>query len=102
MYNATVNKTTVVPFTKHIEVFGQTLTATGSASIVWGDDGREIDTVEFYTLGVVGFSEERKEIVFSLPVNIKNLSYKQMAELENALIDQHAYEIIETVAAQVA
>lgn len=88
----------IVPFTEKVEAFGQTLTVIGKAEIVDGDEGREFGEICFSTIGVTGYSEDLKEVVFTLPISVKELSYKQLLELENALLDQCGYNIFETLA----
>jgi hypothetical protein len=91
-----------VPFNQHVEVFGQELTVIGKAEIVWGENGREVGAITFTSVGVNGYSQELKQVVFTCPINIREMSYKAVLELENALIDQHGEEIIETLANSVA
>jgi hypothetical protein len=92
----------IVPFSQHVEIFNQELTIMGTAEIVWGEDGREFGAITFTSIGVNGYSEELKEVVFTAVIPVKDLSHKALLELENALIDQHGYEIMETLAAEIA
>lgn len=88
----------IVPFAEKVEVFGQTLTAIGKAAILNGDEGREFGEIWFTAIGVCGYSEDLKEVVFTMPIMVKDLSYKQLLELEHALVDQCGYNILETLA----
>jgi hypothetical protein len=93
-----ISRSTTVPFTEKVEVFGQTLTVIGNACIHNGDEGREIGEIEFTSIGVCGYSEDLKEVVFTLPIKKAELSYKQLYELEVAVVDQCGHNIFETLA----
>jgi hypothetical protein len=95
---AITRRNVIVPFASQVEAFGQTLTVIGKASITDGDEGREFGDIEFTAIGINGYSEKLKEIVFTLLVNVKDLSYKQLFELETALVDQCSDSIFETLA----
>lgn len=92
----------IIPFSQHVEVFGQELTVIGKVEIVRGENGREFGDITFTSIGINGYSQELKEVVFTCPVDIRSLSYKAIMELENALIDQKGHELWETLAAEVA
>lgn len=99
MYTFTKHRSSViVPFTEKVEVFGQVLTVIGKATIEHGEDGRKVGLVEFTTIGVTGYSEGLKEVVFTFPIRVRDLSYKQLLELEYALADQCSESLFETVA----
>ena len=91
-----------VPFNQHVEVFGQELTVIGKVEIVRGEDSREFGAVTFTSIGVNLYSQDLKEVVFTSPVPVKDLSHRALLELETALIDQCGHEMWETVAADIA